>query len=257
MGREEKFVTQVMKDIFNFELEKIPESDEKSPDFITTDGDNKILLELKTKVESKEEIKRREHALNNAKIYSKTAQLGRQNTISKRVREAAVQLSSQKEKANANLCFVILHATGSAENEHIEQFKSSLYGSCQIISFGSPIPIKLCYYYENSDFYNNKNIIDGALIIGERAAIFCINDLSSNYGRVKSSRFAAAFDGGIIDPRAREAEGKAFIVDGDIDRKDKFAVDSYLCKKYSLPRVIDFNFIQHSLTSKISDEYPS
>ncbi|KPA92977.1 hypothetical protein PF66_00719 [Pseudomonas asplenii] len=250
-SKEEGFIKRVFNH-FGFDLEKIGESDTKSPDFITSDDQYKILLELKTKNESQETLEERDKILNNSEIYSKNTPLHRNNRISKLFDKAAKQFHAKKKVVGADFCFLILHASGPSTSYHLIQFEASAYGSVELITFEPKNePLKKCYYFQNSDFYKHKTIIDGAILVGENSLRFCINDLSPRYKSVRTSSFVKAFTNGVVDPTTKEAESKAYSVRTSIDRNDEHELIEHIKQKYSIDKVMPFNFMHQMLITRI------
>lgn len=65
-----------------------------------------------------------------------------------------------------------------------------------------------------------------------------LNPLSPRYVRMKNSSLIKHFrDSSIIDPIELEKEGKAFLVDSDVDRADEQAVIQYLKEKYKSDKI--------------------
>ncbi len=252
MSREENYIIDFFK-VYNLKAEKIPESSEESPDFFIELGDEKVLIELKTKIDSSDLIERREKAFEKGEAYERTAVIGRHNAVSKRIKKASGQLKSQKNKLGADYCYVFLLANGVYQSEQLGVFETSLYGDKDIIPMGDDFDkgIKKCYYYTNSDFFNNREILDGAFILGGEFGRLCINSVSENYSNVIKSRFVEAFRPGVLCPVERESKGEAYVIDTPIDRSDENALNSYLCKKYNLNKIVPFNWPLITVTSQI------
>lgn len=250
-SKEEVFIKNVFQ-YFGFTLKKICESKAKSPDFITSDSQYKILLELKTKKESSEILNERRRVLATEKIYSKTTPLHRNNRISKLFDKSAKQFLSKKDSVGANFCFIVLYASGPSASYHLSQFEASAYGLVNLITYNNnKEPLRKCYYFQNSDFYTHRSIIDGAILVGENSLQFCINDLSPNFDDVKNSFFVNAFTYGVVDPIAKEEAGKAYSVRVDIDRNDEDSIIEHIKNKYSLDKITPISFIHQMLISKI------
>lgn len=253
-SKEEKFIKQVFNH-FGYDLQKVDESDTKSPDFLMSDNGYTILLELKTKNENDDILDERKKALDDGEMYSKVTSLSRNNNVSKLVQKAAKQLAAKKEVVNADFCFVILQANGVATSPHLSQFKASIYGSMGLIILTSPSElIKPCYYFHNSDFFNHRDIIDGAFLVGENSLSFCLNDLSPRYELLKQSKIFESFASRAIDPIAEENSGKAYSVRAGIDRSEESTVLEHLKEKYALDKVITFNFAHHMAMTRVSDD---
>ena len=238
-----------------FSVEKIPESSEESPDFIVDDGKSRILVELKTKLDSESVIKSREEKLSSGEIYEKVSVLGRRNRISGILKKASSQLKSKKEQYEADYCFVFLFATGMHASEKLSQFEASVFGTKDIIHMGGGDPnIKRCYYFGHSDFFNNRDILDGAFTSSDQIARLCINSLSPNYPKILNTKFVRVFQSGVIDPVEQEAHGAAYLLDADISRNDEESLKQYLQAKYNLGQIVPFNWPQISVASRIPIE---
>lgn len=252
MSREEDYIIDFFK-VYDLKAEKIPESSEESPDFLIKLGYENILVELKTKIDSSDLIERREEAFEKGEAYARTTVIGRHNAISKRIRKASCQLKSQKNKLGADYCFVFLLANGVYQSEQLGIFETSLYGDKDIIPMGDDFDkgVKKCYYYTNSDFFNNREILDGAFILSGNFGRLCINSVSENYSNTIKSRFVETFRPGVLCPIEREGKGEAYVIDAPIDRSDENALNNYLCEKYNLNKVVPFNWPQVTVTSKV------
>lgn len=249
-GLEEWFSSVISS--FGFHVEKIPESSSESPDFFVTDGSDRYLIELKTKLDSDDLVAERQEVLEKGEMYQRTTVLERTNTISGIIRKAARQLASKKDEYSADYCFICLHASGLGASEKITRYEVSLYGSKEIIHFDGGDPnIKTCYYFTNSDFFNNKEIVDGALILGDKAGRLCLNNLSPRYKGLRDSSFVAAFYDGLVDPWHKEKNGQAYVVDGDLPRNDENGVLNYIREKYGLKKVVPFNWPLFSVLTRL------
>jgi len=251
MDNDEQEVLEFFESV-GFTVKKIPESSEESPDFLIVDEESKVLVELKTKLDSESLINKRESKLEKGEMFEKSTVLKRTNTLSGIIRKASSQLASQKEKHDADFCFVYLQAMGIHSSEKLTQFEVSLFGSKDIILMGGGDPdIKTCYYFTHSDFFNNRQVLDGAFIFGENSGRLCINSLSPNYKRVIESKFVNRFWPGVLDPNEQESSGKAYILDADLPRSDDVALKEYLQEKYDLPKIVPFNWPHISVISRL------
>lgn len=253
MRREEDYIIDFFE-AYDLKAEKIPESSEESPDFLVGLGDEKVLIELKTKNDSSDLLEKREKTFEKGEAHERTTVIGRHNAISKRIKKASSQLKSQKNKLDADYCFVFLLANGVYQGEQLGVFETSLYGDKDIIPMGDDFDkgIKKCYYYTNSDFFNNREILDGAFILGGDFGRLCINSVSDNYSNVITSRFVETFRPGVLCPVEREAKSEAYLIDAPIDRSDENTLNNYLCEKYGLNKVVSFNWPLYTVTSQIS-----
>jgi hypothetical protein len=248
-NNEEKII-----DFFNsveLKAEKIPESSEETPDFLIDDGNDRILIELKTKTDS-DDLKEQ---MNNSEKIETFTPLTRRNRLSAIIKKASHQLDAQKKKSEATFCFVFFLVEGIYSNRNSSQIQTTLYGDKEIIDQNG-CNIKRCYYYTHSDFFNHRNILDGAFIFTEKenggfTGRVCINDLSPNKNNVIKTNFINKFKPGIVNPNELESSGKVFILDAEIDRNDEEKKIEYLKEKYKLSKIIPFNYPEVAILSKI------
>ena len=74
-----------------YHVEKIPEGDDKSPDFLIEDGVSFYLLELKTKFPSEEQVEQRRKALDAGEAHLVIEPISRLNTLSGVIKKAKEQ----------------------------------------------------------------------------------------------------------------------------------------------------------------------
>ncbi len=242
-------------DFFGFKAEKIPESNEKSPDFIIETDSKRILIELKTKYDSREFNKKRNNSLSSNGIFEHRDVLNRSNTMSRIIKDGYKQLKERKVKERADECYLFLLASEPFAYNKFEQFYSTVYGLKFIICLGeSAPPPRNCFYYSFNDFYRFRDIIDGAIISDGKKLKFCINTFSPRYKYVNENTFINSFNPGIVDPMHMEKNGEAFVLDSDIDRRNIDELNVFLEKKYDLEKVAKGNLPSITIESTISIE---
>lgn len=230
---------------------KIPESDEKTPDFLISDEVN-ILVELKEKNDSTEAEGHRETAFSQNKLFEHTSILSYRNRLSGIIGSAAAQLKAQKEKTNSDFCFVFVVMNGISPNAQFSQFASTLYGKKNIFDANDVERSKECYYFTHSEFYKYSDIIDGAFLVLNGYMELLINDKSPRYEEVINSKFVSRFSGCIIDPKFLAENDVIFYADTDLSRKDEDAVKAYVFEKYGIDRGFAFDFPHYSIQSRLS-----
>lgn len=236
----------------NLVAKKIPETNEKTPDFLISDEVN-ILVELKEKVDSDELVNRREDNFKNDEVFKHTQVLSYRNRLSGIIKSAAKQLKTQKEKTDSKFCFIFILANGMTPRAQIAQFSTTLYGKMHVLDTKNINNSKECYYFTDSEFFRHNDIIDGAFLVSNGYLELLINDKSPRYKSVISSEFISRFNGYIYDPLKLEEQGKIFYADTDLPRNDKESIQDYIVNKYNIERGISFNFPHYSFQSKISD----
>ncbi|HCM9379166.1 TPA: hypothetical protein N5L74_000014 [Enterobacter hormaechei subsp. xiangfangensis] len=252
---EENFVADVLK-YFDLTVRKIPiENDVNkrrlSPDFVVSDGEHKYLMELKTKFDNESVKDARKRGMNEKLVYHEITSTERKNNIRTIIKEAAKQLLARRDQENADFCIIILLATGVNEILFREQFKNSLYGKVKLLVKGDFVDVKECFYYTNSDFFNYRDILDGAILIGENNLTLCLNNLSPRYLALKKSSLTQKLLHGVTDPLKLENDNKTFLIDDDIDRDNADALQNYLIEKYDVSSVTPLPMNYITLMSKL------
>ena len=240
---------------FDIRAEKIPESDEKTPDFFIEHKGDRILIELKSRFDSDELTEKRENDFKKGQIHEFNTMISRDNQTSNRVKDAYKQLKTQKKEYDADYCYIFLLASGFHPHTQFSKFEMNLYGIKEIMSVGDEIykGHKKCFYYTHSDINRIRNIIDGAFIMmKDQFYRLCINNLSVNHHDSKESDFVKRFYPHVQDPLDQEGNGEAYIVEGDIDRSDEESVKSYISKRYGLKKFNAFDWPEFNATTQIN-----
>lgn len=233
-----------------YQVEKINESNEESPDFIISDDTSSSVLELKTKFPSLEEIEERKRRLYSGAIHNVHEIILGNNTLSGIIKKAKNQLRNYREENILRLVWLL--ATGHLAEPRMFQFEATLYGSTTIASTERALG---CYFFYNSDFYRFREILDGAIISTETRAKLLLNSLSPRYEQLKNSSLPKYLGDAVVDPIELESNALAFMLDGDVDRKDKETILAYLRKKYGLQNVVDITMNYLSGTMAFQDKH--
>lgn len=107
----------------------------------------------------------------------------------------------------------------------------------------------MCFYFHSSSFYRFRDILDAAVIMCAHKAQLCVHTYSPRKEPFRKSHFAQLFEQAVIDPEILESEGKAYIADCDLDRKNKTMVLDYLKQKYSKDNLSEIEM--HHLSGSI------
>ena len=234
-NRPEVFVQSLLEDM-GFSVDKLPESEVMTPDFYASKGADHYLIEVKSISPSGELIEKRDRQLESGKVYEESHTLKRQSSITKIVSGAKNQLAAGTPDPNCCrlLCFVGLGHNATAK---LDQTEATLFGTWTVTDWTTEDgPSMQCYYFGFSDFYRYCEYIDGALLLDparDRGRL-AVNHHSPRYDIMKDSAMVVAFGDGVLDPLRMEANGTAWVVDSDVDRRDEVAVLEYVKKKYSL-----------------------
>lgn len=238
----------------------------KEADFIISLNSYSALVEAKLKKDDPKEYLKREDTLESGSVYCSNHTLGRNETISGIIGNAARQLRSSTDKEHN---FRVLFFIANCINAKVvsEQFIDTIYGRTEIIELENHNTTKKCYFYRNSDFYR-RNIIDAAIVgykFGQDVHLkICLNTYSENYEFIKNSGFISPFGASVVDPLTEESLGLAYIPDKDIERKEnEFSkvfpfydpVLIHLSQKYHTGRLIkaDFNCPEISIRHPVKD----
>ena len=223
---------------------KIPESNEKTPDFLI-EQEETVLIELKEKNDSKETYQEQKQVLEGDEVYEHIASTGHNNRISDVIDYGIKQLQNKKSKHNCDFCLLFLVANGVAQGSQAEQIMSTLYGKKNVVNFESQSNIAVsCYYANFSSFFRYRDILDGAFLAANERVILLLNDQSPNFINFKNSDFIKKFHGkiGIHNPIELEKNNQIFIADFDADRKDQALMKNLIFEKYNIKDglLIDF-----------------
>ena len=242
----EQLVTLILEHL-GAQVRKIPHASGRTPDFVATIQGVRYLIELKAKEEDPAREGRRNAVLSSGNIAEDHDTVGRKNVIAGLVADAADQLRAfSSEPVDYRLVWLL--GWGRLRKVYFEQFESALYGATTIVDFGpgGDQSARDAYYFGLSDFFRFRDVIDGAITWCDNDGKFLVNDLSPLYPQIRSSPLAEAMAKGRIDPREREKQGKAYYVDGDVDRRNEGAVLQYLQKKYGRERLLNIQMGYHA-----------
>jgi len=243
-----ELIVQHFFENLGYHVEKIPEGKLKSPDFLITDNDSSFIVELKTKFPRLEDRRNRDQVLGSGDIYKIHEDISRRNTLSGIIKKAGLQLSQIDKKQFLRV--VWLQATDYMAELRMAQFEATLYGLTRIIFDEKEPQVKDCYFFHNSEFYRYRHTIDGAIVSTETQAKLLLNPLSPRYLGIEESSLRKHFGNAVVNPINLESEGKAFIVESDIDRLDCESVLSYLCTKYKIDNAMNLptNYLSGTMT---------
>jgi len=243
------FAKQVLE-MWGIQVKDIPESTEQESDFLAYFDSCTVLIEEKTKLDNPDDLTERHKVLSSGQVHGTNISLHSNNRISGIIGKAASQLESSS-KYDHDLRIIWFTGIGVNHEAQYEQFISTIYGSTKIIEMNNN-SLTDCYFFRNSEFFRYSNTIDGAVAAhtnGEDITLkLCLNPLSRNYEAIKSSSLSTKFGTAVTDPCELESSGHAYIVDGDINRKDQQAVFNYLQSKYNTEPLNNMDFKYASAT---------
>jgi hypothetical protein len=180
-----------------YQVEKITEIDDESPDFLISDDTWSYVSELKTKFLSSNEVEERKRVLNSGAIHNVHELIIGKNRLSGIIKKAKDQLKNYREEHIIRIIWLL--ATGHLAEPQMHQFEATLYGLATVVSASSRQTYD-CYFFYNSDFYRFREILDGAIISTEMQAKFLLNPLSSRYEQLKNSSLPKHLGNDVVDP---------------------------------------------------------
>lgn len=227
----------------NFKVTKIQEQDHETPDFLVEGKRETYLVECKGRHDDKGELEKKRKTLMSGEAYSEAISTLRESTASERIRKAASQLKEGPSDVNFRLIWY--HAFGEHAELKAKQIISSLYGTVDLMDWGNGDEyLRPCYYFDFSGFFRMRDQLDGAVVSFANSGVFCLNDHSEKYKKLKSSELCAIFGNAIRDAIEEERLGEAYIADTDVDRSNKEEVTAYLNQKYGT-EFLDINITHH------------
>lgn len=223
---ESERVAQSVLEELGFSVQKLPEineTGEKRADFIAKLDQITLLIEAKLRKDSPKELERMENELAEEGIYGSNHVLGKNNALTKKIREAINQLNAEREEPHDYKVLLYLADCVNA-GAVCEQITDTLYGTSSILH-RTPCMTVLrkipCYFYRENEFYSAKSLdaaIVGFQICGRWKLSLCLNPFSDRFNEIRTSTLARMFEGRTIDPAAEEAQGKALMPDDDAPR---------------------------------------
>ncbi|MDQ2077931.1 hypothetical protein [Marinimicrobium sp. ABcell2] len=234
----EALVKRTLEEHFKLNVEKIPESDARTPDFLVRDGTNEYLVEVKEKEANPALAEAREEAFSRGEIFEVSESLATKSVLQNVVRDGRRQIKAHVTD-ESTFRIIWVHCVGLAYDATLEQINAGLYGSETVVDFSSDDAFAvICYYFGFSQFFKYRDSIDAVMVTGRKGeATLCINNHSPRYEKLKASALVHAMPVGVKDPIHEEMEGCAFVVDGEVDRSKPDEVLSYLRKKYKTEKL--------------------
>ncbi|MFN7966189.1 MAG: hypothetical protein U0V87_10930 [Acidobacteriota bacterium] len=102
---------------------------------------------------------------------------------------------------------------------------------------------KPCFYYNRNTFYAVPEL-DGIILVNQTGGQLCINGFSPRCNLFRGTALARVFPPNtVLDPEVWERDGRAFILDGEMDRTDPKAKWRRIFEKYGA-KTTAFNMSQ-------------
>lgn len=221
-----------------YEVEKIDESDDESPDFLVADDNFTYLVELKTKFVSDQKKEERHKAFSKGEVHDVHEPIIRKNRFSGIIKKAQSQLNAHA-LSEESFRMVWLLSTGHLAEPSMEQFEATLYGSTTVCDWSDEGECMDCFFFYNSDFYRFKDELDAAIVSTETDAKLLLNPFSSRFEAMRHCSLTEHLGKAVVDPIKMAEDNHAYIVEGDVDRNDKNAVLKYLREKYKAEKLLN------------------
>ena len=223
------------------------------PDLRATISGESFLIEIKTKGDDPQEIRREQELLAAGKVVNRSESLGRRNRLSAIVKKGVVQLANRL--LPNEFAVIWIHLNGKNLDLMEKRTFATLYGTQTIVDMGQGHPSATsCYYFENSDFFNHRAILSGVFVHFADKLCLCVNDLHPNADLFRKSTLYRIMGEAVCDPLLMERTGRAFIVDANIDRSRPAEVLQYIRTKYRNNRLLNIQFAEYSATVSLPAE---
>jgi hypothetical protein len=235
----EEMVKAVLEQNFNLTVEKIPEGESQTPDYLASDERDKYIIEVKEKADNEAAVEARTEALSNQELFEFSQYLTPRSVTEGVVRSGRRQINAYTEDKNS-FRIVWVHCVGLSYEATREQIIAGIYGSTAVADWGSEDAFAgTCYYMNESQFFRYRNDLDAVVITCENSEFkICLNNHSPRYSALKRSLFLSNMEAGVCDPPEEDLRGEAFLVEGPIDRSDRGAVMAYLKEKYNTEKLM-------------------
>jgi len=235
----EDMVKRVLEENFCLSVEKIPECEQRTPDYHAYAEGEDYLIEVKEKESNPDMQQGREEAFAAGELFEIAQSIEPQTVLSNIVRSGKQQITSFADN-DATYRIIWIHCKGLGYEATREQIVAGIYGAETLVDWGGEEAFSgLCYYFSESLFFRYRNDIDAVIISCRNGEVqMCLNDHSARYDALKSSSLATNLGDGLHDPQKNVEEGCAFMVDASIDRGNKGAVLEYLKNKYNTEQLM-------------------
>ncbi|MDA2928195.1 hypothetical protein MYX78_13375 [Acidobacteria bacterium AH-259-G07] len=203
---------------------QVNEKDRRA-DYKVRDESDTYIVEVKGRAEDEEYLE----DLFRKGVAEKQKLLGRTNTMSGLIQEAADQLRSTPCEEGAFRIAAFVASTEDADVD-LEQFESTLYGTVNLlteeedgIALATP-----CFYFTFNEFYRLPDV-DAALIFAQRGSKLYLNTFSQRVEAFRRARLYELYDqhNAVVDPGEMERRETAFVADCNLDRRDEKALSDY------------------------------
>lgn len=190
-------------------VEELPESAEKSADYIVEDGAESILIELKERKRLECQVAL-ERGLN---FWRKDG--GAASTYTRPLKQAALQLEASARRLGCDSLRVAMWVLPRIHSRILlPQLVRSLYGMRAVHSKGD-FEVKECLLAGPSAFVTYRAGIDAVLLSGHSGdgviPKLCLNHLSPRAARLRQSRFATRLS--VFDPLVAADRGEIYLVE--------------------------------------------
>lgn len=246
-----KWVCEVLKQL-GLTPELIPVSNQRrTPDLKATDGKDIFLIEVKSKIDDPSAVSAEAEKLRSGQPVVQSIPVSHNNTLSDIIRDAADQLKYSKVPEAIRLLW--FNAEGGEPERQWRQLYSTLYGTRTLVDTTTNAAYE-CFYFDFNEFFHRKDIIDAAFTAWPengltKLALF-VNSFSPRVERVRNCTLYKALHEGLCDPRILESEGRAYLADTDVDRRNSDAVLKYIQDKYNNPNLSAFPALSY-ITGKV------
>lgn len=250
----ENLVKLALEEHFKLQVEKIAESDTKTPDFLVLDGKNDYLVEVKEKQANPEIVQAKEVAFSSGEVFKISESLKTKSILQNVVNNGRRQIKAYVTD-DSTFRIVWVHCTGLAYDATREQIISGLYGSEDIVDHSLEEAIMLtCYYFGHSHFFKYCDSIDAVMVSDRKGeSALCLNNYSPRYAQLKESALVKAMPVGVRDPIKEEAEGSVFVVDGEVNRGNPEEVLDFLRTKYKTEKLNVMHMRQMEVQMAVPD----
>jgi len=221
----------------SFYAERIPESTQegKRADIAAWKGEDHYIIEVKTKDDHPDLMDEIEKG-NDLEIIEYKKELFRSNTLSGIIHDAVDQLIETPDN-NYSFKIIWFRAVESLIVDILSFLKSTIYGIRYLLirdSMNKFYHVE-CYYFDFNDFFK-YTMLDGIILDDGVKLELCTNSFSSRLPEFQNSTLYQLFAerNKLIDPLQLEKEGRIFVADTQISRKNENDIKNFIESKYNV-----------------------
>ncbi len=204
-----------------FNVEAIPETNEKRADLLASDAEARYIIEIKHKFEDQSLAREDAARMARGEVVTRSESTGHRKRIIAILKHGRKQLDATPAARDA---FRLLwFFTDGADHDLLQdQAYSTFYGRVYLVPKEPPeSEDKECFYFDYSAACSMPSV-DGMILANNSGLLLCLNEHSERYADFRETSLCQQFaaEKAVIDPVVLRANGKILACTSTGPRKD-------------------------------------